>query len=425
MAISLASPPAFAAIGTFLNGWGANNRALAGAGVAFAEDPMVIAVNPAGLLGLQKQTLNVGSSFLRSEQSFRAEDVDTSTAPPGAFAFAPGKRWAEHDVPAEVERVFPIPFAAANWRLNDSNAVGLAIYGNGGLNSNFKAFDNPNCPTGTPQQGYFCFGDVGSDIAQVFISPTWAHEINDKLVLGVSPAIIYQTIEVRGYKLFANRSSDPQNISNNGHSSSWGYALKLGATIEITDTVKFGITGQTRGRMQKHDEYAGLLPEQGSLDVAPYLQTGVSWQLSPRTSVMLDYQRIYFSKINALGNSGFSAGFYGDDNGPGFGWKNSRTWKLGLHHQVNDRLTLRLGAADNNDLVSNTEMVNNFVSAALFDEQFTIGTSWKTLAGNVLDFSFNYTTRQKLSGENPLFPGQKISSENGLYTLDIGWRTEL
>lgn len=422
IAMTTVSSHAIAGLGSYLNGAGTNNRALSGAGVAFAEDGMVMATNPAGLASLTRDGWQIGSIFLTAEQTAYASDVSAGSSPSGGLVIAPGKRTAEPDVPAEIEGVFPIPFGAIHRRIDERHAMGLVFYGNGGININYKTFDNPNCPQGTPQQGYLCFGDTGSDIAQLFISPTWAYTANEHLRLGLSPTVIYQTIEINGFSIFAPASRAPDKLSNNGHSGSIGYAVKAGADLDFSDTLRAGLTVQSRGRMQKHSEYAGLLAEQGSLDVAPYIQSGIAWQASATLTLLADFQRIYFSKVKSLANPGNAPGRYGDRDGPGFGWDDLTVIKLGLHYRASDHTTLRLGFADiQRKPFGRDQVLNNLVSTAVFDERINMGLS-RTMAKGTFDIALNYVPKKKITGVNPGVPDQTITLSNTLFSLDIGWR---
>lgn len=419
----VAASDAQAGLGSYLNGAGANNRALSGAGTAFAEDGMVMAINPAGAVSLPHDGWGIGSIFLSARQTAKVDEVDLNTAPPGAFPLAPGSREAEPDVPAEIGGIFPVPFGAIHKRVDDDTTIGLVVYGNGGININYKAFDNPNCPPGTPGQGYFCFGDTGSDIAQVFIAPTWSHQVNSRLRVGISPELIYQTIEINGFQLFGPASARPDKLSNNGHSNSFGYGIKLGASVDITDSLSGGIALQSKGYMQKHKEYAGLLPEQGNLDIPANIQFGFAWQASKKLTVLVDYQRIYFSNVGAFGNPGNAAGRYGDDNGPGFGWDDLTAIKAGIHYQASDSLTLRLGYTDVlQEPLRRSEVVTNLLSTAVFDQRYNAGLSWKLNNTTSVDIALNIVPKQTITGENPRFPGQKVTLSNEIYSIDIGWR---
>ncbi|RNL57692.1 hypothetical protein D0911_18620 [Zhongshania marina] len=414
----------YGGMGSYLNGYGATNRALSGAGVAFAEDSMVMAINPAGIIDLKGGGWVIGSVFLSSKQVAYTDKFSGENKSDGGFVFAPGRREAEPDSPGEIDGIFPIVYAAMHSQLDKRNAIGIVLYGNGGVNINYKAFDNQNCPSNTPQSGYFCFGDLGSDIVQIFISPTWSHEINQNLSIGISPELIYQSIEINGFEMFSPISSRPNKISNNGHSESFGYGVKIGGTLKINNKLTAGLTMQSKGYMQKHKEYSGLLAEHGDLDVASYLQYGIAWKMSPLLTFLVDYQRIYFSNINSYANSGQSSGRYGDGDGPGFGWGDLSVIKLGIHYRVNKELSLRAGYSDvHREPINKEEVLNNIITTAVFDQRYNMGGSWiffnKT---NTLDLTINYVPSQKVRGSNPFSGDQYITLSNELFTIDIGWR---
>lgn len=414
-----------AAVGSFLNGSGANSRALAGAGAAFADDGMSMAINPANLVSLEGAEWQFGATFLTSQQYVDASEVDGSLVPPGGLVIAPGKRKAEPDVPAEVNGVFPIPFGAIYRRLDENNALGLVIYGNGGININYKSFANDQCPPGTPGQGYLCFGTTGSDISQFFIAPTWAHRVNDSLQIGISPALIFQTLEISGFQIFSQASSRPEKLSNKGHSNVFGGALKLGMSVKIRENLRLGLGAQSRGYMAEHDEYSGLLPEHGDLDVPPYFQVGLSWKITPSVTLLSDFQRIYFSEVKAFANPSASPELYGDENGPGFGWRDASIVKLGLHVNLDERLTARFGFADVTRLpILKEEILANMVSLGIFDTQLAAGLTWKWDKRNALDIAVHSSLRQTIHGVNPGVPEQKLKMANEVFTLDIGWRKQ-
>ena len=54
--------------------------------------------------------------------------------------------------------------------------------------------------------------------------------------------------------------------------------------------------------MTKFDNYRGLLPEQGDLDIPATIQAGVAYDVMPNSTLMADYKRIWFSSIATLHN---------------------------------------------------------------------------------------------------------------------------
>jgi len=419
----LYAPVAQEANGSVINGWGTSARGYAGAGVALAEDAMTIANNPAGLVGLKGRGIQLGATLIKTKQTFEAGEFPPPAGPlpPGAMPLTPGTRYSDPDVPAEIGGVFPVPFAAAHWRLSPRHAVGLAVYGNGGININYKDFDNPNCPPGSTGRGILCSGETGSDIAQAFIAPAYAYQPNRWLRLGITPLLVIQSFEIRGLGAFAPLSSDPDKLTNNGHDIALGYGVKAGLQAQLLDSLALGITLQSRIEIEEHDKYAGLIAEQGDLDGAPYFQMGLAWDATQRLTLLADVQRHYFSKVRGYANEGVSTGRYGDDDGPGFGWRDVPAYKIGLRYRASDRWVFRASYADNEYPVTPDNALANFLSNAVFEEHYALGLTSSPGPRNSFDVTVNYNPPQRNFGPNPFYPQQTIQQTNRIYTLDLAW----
>ena len=86
---------------------------------------------------------------------------------PGTFGLAPGE--VESDI-----KYFPIPAFGASWDAGENGAFGLALYGNGGKNTNW--------PTAT----FYAGTPTGINLSQMFVAPTYALKLADKHALGVT-----------------------------------------------------------------------------------------------------------------------------------------------------------------------------------------------------------------------------------------------
>jgi long-chain fatty acid transport protein len=409
------------ATGYFLNGAGASARGMAGAGVALAEDAMSIANNPAAAVGLSGRQWQIGSIFLHPRPKVIVGEQPQEAPPPGAIPLRPGIYSSRPEVATQAGGTFAIPFGAISWRLNERWAVGLSVYGNGGLNSTFRAnAPNPNCGPGTRGEGLLCGGTLSSDIGQTFISPTVAWQPLSWLRLGLAPQIVWQSLEIQGFELLAGQSNDPDNFTNNGHDHALGYALMGGLQINILDKVQFGLVAQTKTEMDEFDDYAGLLPEQGKLDIAPYFQAGLAWDVSSRLTFAVDFQRIYFGSVSATGNDVVTGEPYGADNGPGFGWGDTKTWKFGFRYRANDDWTFRGGYADGRSQIESDEVFYNLVSGSILADRFDIGVTRRVGEKTYLDATLGYFPDQQLTGPNATLPEQEITLSLGGVAVDLG-----
>ena len=98
-------------------------------------------------------------------------------------------------------------------------ALGLTVYGNGGMNTDYPPATT-NCGPGT---NLLCGqGNLGVDLMQLIIAPTAAYKINEKHSIGISPLIGYQRFKAEGLQAFASISSDRADVTNNGYDDALG-----------------------------------------------------------------------------------------------------------------------------------------------------------------------------------------------------------
>lgn len=413
-----------AAFGYFLNGAGANNRATSGTGVAFAEDPLGLATNPAGIVGLPGgNQWQLGVTLLRAGLGFTASEFEPPDdgVPTGAVPIKPGTYHHDPDVPAQAAGIFPIPNGAAVWELDEDSAFAIGLYGNGGLNNTYQSFPNQTCPDSTPQEGVLCFGDLALDFAQSFIAPTYARRVTPSLRVGASLLTVWQTLEIRGLQILAEASRDPEKLSNNGHDDAFGVGAKFGFQYRVTPSVHVGASYQTETYMERFKGYSGLLAERGKFNIPPLGQIGLAWDATQRLQLLLDIQKIWYSEIPAIANSQTAPGRFGADDGPGFGWDDVVAYKAGFRFNLRPRWTVR-GGYSSHDSPLPRPLLFNVIALSTFDEQVNGGVSYRVDESNSVEAGFTWSTRQTHEGPNPTFPRQTLNGNNEIVTLDLNWR---
>ncbi len=157
----------------------------------------------------------------------------------------------------------------------------------------------------------------------------------------------------------------------------------------ITDTVSLGATVQSKTYFQKFDKYKGLFAGGGNLDAPATIGFGVAFKAIPQVTLAADVQRIFYSDVDALGNSGSSPGNLGASNGPGFGWRDVNVYKLGASYDVNQSLTLRAGYNHADQPIKGSEALFNVLAPAVVQDHFTLGSTYK-LPNNQGEISIAY-----------------------------------
>ena len=188
------SAGAFATNGYFAHGYGTQTKGLAGAGVAFSQDSMAAATNPAGM-ALVGDRLDIGIAAFSPIRQYTASGV-SGPQPPPAFNLVNGTVESDNEL-------FFIPHLGYNWMLDKNSSLGISVYGNGGMNTEY--------PTGGGA-GTFYAGKAGVDLSQLFVAGTYAYKFAPNSSVGASLIGVYQRFKAYGLGSFAGFSTNPSEI---------------------------------------------------------------------------------------------------------------------------------------------------------------------------------------------------------------------
>lgn len=425
-AVAAAATPAFATDGYFSNGFGARQKALAGAGVADGKDATTISLNPAGLT-------NVGTEASMSMTVFSPRREYNGDANPG---FTPngtvesGNNW------------FYIPNMALSYRLAPGSLVdviGVQMYGNGGMNTDYPAVPSATCAgllagfgMGTGS-GTFCGGKTGVNLQQALLSIAFAKAFGN-ISVGVAPTIARQTIEIEGLQLFNLFSNSPGYVSNNGTNSSWGGGVRAGLEWKVMPGVRVGVAGNTPMWMTNFKEYKGLFADNGSFDIPASMQAGIAYDVNPALTVMFDYRHIWYGSVGGIANPSTniincalgggpgglnSSSCLGGANGVGFGWSDVDVFKFGVEYKMNPALTLRAGYAYNTAALSSRDVMFNILAPATVQHHITGGLEYKYDRNWSFELAGAYVPRVHVSGPELAIPTPIGVLGNPAHKIDV------
>ncbi|GAB2510236.1 OmpP1/FadL family transporter [Microbulbifer agarilyticus] len=362
------SGPAWATNGYFTEGVGPKAQAMAGVGVALPQDALAAANNPAGT-ALVGDRVDVGLSFFSPDRSARVR---------GNLAGADG------DYDGNRKRVFAIPEFGYTRTLSDRLSYGVAIYGNGGMNTGYR--NNPFAAFGSS-------GEAGVDLSQLFITPSLAFRATPAHTFGIAATYAVQRFEAKGLQAFDNPffTRHPGNVTNRGYDTASGWGVKLGWTGQLHEKLQAGATWSSTIKTSRFERYKGLFADGGGFDIPENYAVGLSWTATPKLTLAADWQRILYSETASVGNS-LSALLQGvplgADNGPGFGWQDVTTTKLGAAYRATNNLTLRAGVSRADQPIPAGEALFNILAPGVIEKHASIGADLRTAAG---EFSLSYT----------------------------------
>ena len=398
----MASPLAHATDGYFAHGYGMKAKGMGGVGIALPQDSLAAATNPAGMV-MVGERVDLGIDWFKPTRSTELTGM--------------GPISGTYDGSGDSD--FLIPEFGYNKMLSANSSIGISVYGNGGMNTKYQ---DMNTRTGG---AIFGTGDLGVDLMQLFISPTYAMKLNADNAIGISLNLAYQRFKMEGVQNFAGYSAAGGSLTNNGYDSSTGYGLRLGWTGQITPMVTLGATYQTKTRMGKFNKYAGLFAEQGDFDIPANYGVGIAAKLSDKTTVAVDIEQIEYSGVasinNPISNLLVLGNPLGSSNGAGFGWRDMTVFKLGVSHQYDSGLVVRAGYNSGRQPIPESETMFNVVAPGVIQDHLTLGATWTLPSKSELTIGYMHAFKKTVTGSG-LGAGFNLNMHQDSLGVGYGWK---
>jgi len=394
-------PQAIASNGLFALGYGAKQVGIAGSGVAFPQDALIASINPAGVVFVGEQN-NINLQYFSPSRGYSVE------GPIGAFPPFPGAT-----VHSDSENFF-IPSMALSRSISSKASIGIAIYGNGGMNTDYASHDTPF------GAGTFGADHTGVDYAQIFTNLNYSRKFADgKASWGIGAILNYSYLRMEGLNSFASFSADPSNLSDNGYDHAFGLGLRIGVLAEVTPGLRLAASYQTKIK-NTFDDYAGLFTHGGEFDIPAHAQIGLAADIGPGV-LTADIQQIQYSQSDAIGNTSRSlltGGQLGDK--VGFGWDDMTIYKVGYTWSQQDDLTWRIGASYGQQPIPSDEVTFSIVASGTIEQHYTAGFSKTLDNGNLLDVAFMYAPEKCVSGGHLFNPADSVELCMDQFSIDVG-----
>ena len=390
--------------GYFSHGYGAKSEGMAGVGIALPQDGLAAATNPAGT-ALVGSRLDLGLTVFSPS---RGADISGNGAGlNGSYS-------------GDDTRTFLIPDLGYTRQINSNTAVGLAVYGNGGMSTDYGK--NPFASFGAK-------GAAGINLEQLFISPSVAYKVNEAHTFGAAVNLAYQRFEAKGISPFGGASVAPGNVSDQGVDTSTGLGVRLGWIGKVAPQLTLGATWASK-ISGKFDKYKGLFADGGGFDIPENYGVGLAFEASPDWTLAADVQNIRYSQVGAVGNpvASLSTGAkLGSANGPGFGWKDVTVLKLGVSHKLRADLTLRGGVSVANQPVPESETFFNVLAPGVVTKHLTLGATWTTPGGGEFTGFFARAFGETVNGvgaiPTPYGGGNSsVHLEENIIGIAYGWK---
>jgi len=430
--------------GYFTHGIGTKNKAMAGAGIAMPEDAIDIVNNPAVTTEVGNQLI-IGAAIFSPRREYTTSE-SLLNGQFGSFTIGPNHL-------SSGRKYFVIPHVARTWQLDNGNALGIALYGRGGMNTTWHggtATFDPDGPGPAPVMtlpGTYGFGKAGVDLAQAFLDLNWAKKFGDRFSFGASVVLAAQMFEAYGVGSFAGFTETfaasggtvmPSNLSNNSHEWSYGYGAKVGIHAKLSDSVSFGLSYVSKLKMTDFNDYADLFAQHGGFDIPATLKAGLTFRANEQIALSFDIEHTWFSDVNSVGNSialiygcptagqgGTNlSNCLGGDQGAGFGWEDMTIYKAGLAWSSSETWTWRLGFSYGKQPIPETQMTFNILAPGVMEEHITAGFTMKQSKNHELSVAVMYAPNKSVTGPQNFDPTQTVTFKMHEFELEAsyGWR---
>jgi long-chain fatty acid transport protein len=466
--------PVLATNGYMSHAYSPTAAGMAGAGeAALPQDSLSVVGNPAGLTRVGRRA-DAGLSWFSPRRKYDGLSFD-----PSAGAFAPvGSGGDGRGSVDSQNNDFLVPGLGYTHQIDNQSAVGVAVFANGGMNSDYRARDTQRLPPpfGTNQHlgtfgGEFAFanpphdlsvfppaqipgtrklggGDAGVDLEQLGISFGYARDVASNISLGASFLLGYQTIEIKGVGAFqgftqtftqsvlSGRPTSPDSLTDNGKDSAWGYAFQVGGLWDVTSQLTLGLSYRTKMFMDKFDKYSDLFAEGGDFDIPAVGTIGAAFRATPDLTFALDVQQIWYGDVDAVANenllaercdlqnnfSGYDSRYcLGGSKGAGFGWDDMTVIKFGVQYDVNDQLTLRAGYSHGNNPIDGTQVAFNTLAPAVIEDHWTLGGTYRLRDDFELTFWGMYAPEGSAKGPGAFTGTQAPEIKMTQYELGVNF----
>ncbi len=418
----------FATNGYFSHGYGMKAKGMGGAATATAEDTFGGAVNPAKMVWVGDR-IDFGADLFSPRRSVSRQG---ETAFGGVY---------NGSVKSD-SNYFVIPEFGYNKMINPNLALGVTVYGNGGMNTDFNSTlagpsFAPECGGGQANMLLGC-GNLGVDLMQLIVAPTAAYKVNANNSIGISPLLAYQRFKVSGLQAFKAVSSNPNDLTDQGYDSSTGFGVRVGWMGKVTNTVSLGAAYSSKVNMGDFNKYKGLFAQQGGFDIPENYNLGIAVQASPKMMIAFDVQRINYGGVTSVSNgvlnslSAPPACPLGSNCGSGFHWEDQTVYKLGLEHQYSNALTLRGGFNYGKSPIGKTadDVTFNIIAPGVVEKHLTLGSTYKTSTGGELTFAYMHAFQNKVTGPSAIttftgganFGTETLKMHQDSFGISYGWK---
>ncbi|MDB5987891.1 MAG: hypothetical protein JWR16_2944 [Nevskia sp.] len=383
--LSLLPLEANATLGVFEHGAGIKSLGNGGISYVDAEETTAIAANPASASGLGRR-FDLGVDLLMPNASTTI--VGNSLGP-------------DQRSDSDAHHYYFIPQGGITLPLSDRWSIGASAYA-AGLGPDYTM--SPYARFASPAEAAAA---QSSSLALKIsgLSLVLAHVLMPGQSIGVAVNLQRETIEIKGLAPFEAFSQAPDGVTDVGKHGALGGSLSIGWTGTLTPWMTGGLSYRSKSWSQRISEYGGLLPDGGRLELPAVYGGALAFTPLPKLQIAVEFGREDYASRHAFGNGIelLAQGKpLGSANGPGFGWLDQNSYKLGVSYQALPSLRVRAGYIYSTQNFPPSQTLFNALAPATLKTHYTAGATWA------------FHSRYELSGYAALAQQHHIDGRNSI-----------
>lgn len=387
----------YATHGTRLPDSSSKSLGMGGISAAYTQDTISAAKNPAGFSNIDDRN-----------------DL-------GLILFNPNRDYSYtsfggHSVNSD-SRYFLIPHFGFKRQLSDCVSWGANVVGSGGMNTDYPVSNPVFAPGATSES-------LGIDYAQVKVQPSLSYKWGNH-ALGAAVVLAGHRFKILGIPGFRGASIDPTSVTNRGYAYSYGIGASIGWQGTFFDVLTLGAAYTTKSYMSKFENYTGLFPNDGRVNIPGSYTFGLKWAANPLMNIAFDVERILYSQTKAFHRDvgPFLAGEkFGTPTGTSFGWNSIWIYKFGIDYRLCDSLIVRMGASHGGNVYEDKDIDLNIIAPATTRTHLMAGISKISPCNSEISLAYMYVVHKQRYGESKVGLGTVRHGMNQhLLAITFAW----
>lgn len=385
---------------------------MGGGGVAYPQDALAGAYNPAGMSQIPDR-FDFNVSYAHYDNRAR---VSGSPVPGANGNFSGSSTHNIYGFYAGINKNFCFNLCDNCFNVT----LGIVEYERARLKTKYH-FPNPLAGV-TPLQ---------FDYTQAIVAPVLTISINQNHAIGIAIDGVGQRLRINGIENFDNPvfSLFPGHVTNRQADYSFG----IGATIGylgnfFCDWLTVGVSYQPEIQMSRFHNYKGFLADHGKVKVPELTVVGFAVHLPYCINVCFDYEYYRFRQVAPVHNPLVANlldpdTLLGSKKGTGFGWRNQSIYRVGVDYTLCD-WTIRAGYRHQTGVIRKSQTFTNILTCNTNEDIVTGGLSWRPWCNVELTAAYVHVFKKKVKGRHAipaLIGGGNVDLEQTINFVGVGF----